>query len=452
MSRLLIIGGGIAGLAAAWRARSLSENGEVTVLEKDARLGGKILTERRDGFVLDAGADGFLSRKPAGVGLCEELGITELLRGQVPRTNRSFVMRAHKLHPLPQGFSGLVPANLQALQETPLLSAAGKLKAMEEPSVPPRRDPGDESVSQFMTRRFGSEAFEALIEPLLAGIYAGDASCLSMEATFPNLRELEQRQGSVLAGLRRQEAGPTSSSAFVTFARGVGELVEALSESLQAARVRLITGAEATAVRRRGGPWRVELSDGALIDAEAVILAVPSGVAARLLDGVDPELSAALGAIPCTSTAVIHLGFRRADLADDLDGYGYVIPRREGSDLRACTWTSSKWEGRAPRGMVLVRLYARRLGSDEDLEVLARAELRDTMGIAATPELTRIFRWPDAMPQYTLGHPRRLETIQARCAALEGLFLAGASYRGVGIPDCIESGFQAGTAALEHMR
>ncbi len=452
MSRLLVIGGGIAGLSAARRARSLSEEVEVTVLEREARLGGKILTEHQGGFVLDAGADGFLSRKPAGVGLCEELGITAMLRGQVPRTSRSFVMRAHKLHPLPQGFSGLVPANLQALQDTPLLSEAGKLKAMEEPSVPPRRDRGDESVSQFMTRRFGSEAFEALIEPLLAGIYAGDASCLSMVATFPNLRELEQRQGSLLAGLQRQETAPLRGSAFVSFPRGVGELVDALRENLRSARVRVVTGAETTAVRRRGGLWRVELSDGAVIDAEAVILAVPSGGAARLLDGVDSELSVALGAIPCTSTAVIHLGFRRADVANDLDGYGYVIPRREGSDLRACTWTSSKWEGRAPQGMVLVRLYSRRLGSDKDLEALARAELRDTMGIAATPELTRIFRWPDAMPQYTLDHPRRLETIQAHCAALEGLFLAGASYRGVGIPDCIESGFQAGAAAMEHMR
>lgn len=190
------------GLSAAWRARSLSPNVEITVIEKERALGGKIQTESREGFLLEAGADGFLSRKPAGMGLCKELGITDMLRAQAARKGRSFVMRAHKLHPLPEGFSGLVPANMEALKETQLLSEEGKRRVMQEPSIPARRDLEDEAVSHFMIRRFGKEVFEALIEPLLAGIYAGDADVLSLNATFPHLRELELRHGSVLAGLR----------------------------------------------------------------------------------------------------------------------------------------------------------------------------------------------------------------------------------------------------------
>lgn len=447
MSRLLVIGGGITGLSAAWRARSLSEATEITVVEKEPSLGGKIQTEARDGFLLEAGADGFLSRKPEGISLCGELGVSGLLRRQVARKSRSFVMRSHKLHPMPEGFSGLVPTNLQALKETQLLSEEGKRRAMQEPSIPARADPGDESIAQFMTRRFGREAFEVLIEPLLAGIYAGDSGFLSLNATFPNLKELEMRHGSVLGGMR----APVHSGfpPFVSFSQGMAEMVRQIWCRLNA--VRLAPATEARVIVRRGRAWLIELADGGAVEADAVIVAVPSGGAARLLEGVDHELADALGAIPSASTAVIHLGFRQRDVGHDLDGYGYVIPRIEASDLLACTWSSSKWENRAPQGMVLLRLYSRRLASDGELEDLARGELKGTMGIVASPVLARVFRWPHAMPQYTLEHPARLEAIQKRVAGLEGIFLAGASYRGVGIPDCIESGFRAARAAMEYL-
>ena len=456
MKRLLVIGGGITGLSAAWRARSLSEPVEVTLLEKERRLGGKILTEHRDGFVLEAGADGFLSRKPAGMGLCEELGITGLLRGQVSRKGRSFVMRSHELHPMPEGFSGMVPENLQALQDTQLLSREGKLRAMEEVSIPARTEAADESVSRFMTRRFGSEVFDALIEPLLAGIYAGDAACLSMEATFPKLRELERRYGSILKGLRGEQASPPRGSPFVTLRPGMAELARALSRGLGG--IRLLTGVEAAAITPRGALWRVELAGGGTMEADALIVTVPAGPAAKLLSGVDADLAQALASIPFASSAIVHLAFPRDRISHDLDGYGYVIPRKEGSDILACTWTSSKWEERAPRGMVLIRVYAGRHGgpdmaarNDNELEELARGELRETMGIDAAPLFARVFRWPNAMPQYTLDHARHLQVIGEKCAGLAGLFLPGASYRGVGIPDCIESGYQAARAAVESL-
>ena len=449
MKSLLVIGGGITGLSAAWRARALSKTVEITLVEKERRLGGKVLTELRDGFVLEAGADGFLSRKSAGIDFCEELGISGLLREQVRRTSRSFVAQGHKLHPLPEGFSGLVPASLDALQETPLLSEPGRQRAMEEPAIPARHEEEDESVQHFMTRRFGREAFETLIEPLLAGIYAGDAAFLSLKATLPQLRELERRHGSVLAGLQRRPASPARRTPFVTFDRGMAQLVSELSRRLAGGGVRIATGTEAGPISRRRGLWRVERAGGAAIEADAVIVTVPSGQAAALVARLDPRLTETLASIPFASTSVVHLAFRREDIASDLEGYGYVIPRREGSGVLACTWTSSKWHDRAPPGMALLRLYTRSQGSDEELEALTRDELRMTMDITAAPVLMRIFRWPAAMPQYTLDHPRRLDEIEARCARLDGLYLAGASYRGVGIPDCIESGSRAARQVME---
>jgi protoporphyrinogen/coproporphyrinogen III oxidase len=444
----------MAGLSAAWRARSLSNDVEITVVDKERVLGGKIRTETCDGFLLESGADGFLSRKSAGTELCTELGILDLLRGQAVRGNRSFVRRSHKLYPLPEGFSGLVPANMEALLETPLLSEEGKRRAMQEPSIPARLDVADEAVSHFMIRRFGKEAFDALIEPLLAGIYAGNADGLSLNATFPSLRELELRHGSVLAGLPAPM--PSRLPAFVTFAEGMAELPRRVSCALGG--VEMLTATAARAITRGLRVWRVELSKGDVLEADAVIITVPSAAAAALLSDVDQELGEVLAGIPSASTAVIHLGFEQKEVSHNLDGYGYVIPRVEGSEILACTWTSSKWGDRAPPGKVLLRLYVGRSGgpdplarSDAELTDTALDELRLTMGIVNQPILVRIFRWRNAMPQYTLDHISRLEVIDARCADLEGIYLAGASYRGVGIPDCIESGFAAAQAATEYM-
>jgi len=454
MRRLVIIGGGITGLSAAWLARRLSREVEITLVEKEPTLGGKIQTEMKDGLVLEAGPDAFLSRKPAGLELCRELGVMDLLRGQIPRVKRSFVMKSHQLHALPEGFSGLVPATMGALRDTQLLSEEGRRRAMQEPAVPARMDSSDESVEQFMARRFGKEAFDALIEPLLAGIFAGDASALSLNATFPNLRDLERKRGSVMSGPRIPDK--PGLPAFVTLAPGMAELPRRVACALPAVRVLPETCAQS--VTRHAGAWRVALSGSPEVEADAVILAVPAGRASALLAGIDGALAEVLASIPFTSSAIIHLAFNRGDVLHSLDGYGYVIPRVEGSEVLACTWTSSKWEGRAPSDLVLLRLYAGRFGGpdvlkreDGGLVELAREELRLTMGITAPPVLARVFRWDHAMPQYTLDHPARLDTIQSRCAGLEGVHLAGASYRGVGIPDCIDSGWRAARDAMERL-
>jgi len=451
--RLVVVGGGISGLAAAWAAAQAGI--DVTLIERDRRLGGKLRTDRVQGFLLEAGPDSFLSRKPAAVKLCDALGISSRLQSRRPQPRRTFVQHQHRLHPMPEGFSGLVPTNLEALKGCPFLSAEARERALREPDIPPRKDEGDESVESFMTRRFGAETFQLLIEPLVSGIYAADAGRLSLESTYPQLRQVELRHGNLTRGLAPGPNQPPAAAtdAFLSLPDGMGELVTHLEAKLDG--VRLLRGARVHRVARRERGFLVE-ADGGTIETDALILATPGHEAAPLVEPMDRDLGALLAGIPAASPAIVHLGYRAESVEQALDGYGYVIPRVEGSLFIACTWTSSKWEGRAPDGMVLLRLYAGRAGgpepgSDSDLVEAAREELSATLGIRAAPVLTRIHRWERGMPQYTLDHPRTRSAIQARLEGNPGLYLAGASYRGVGIPDCIASGQEAARSAIRHL-
>ena len=445
--KVVVVGGGIAGLAAARELERVVPEGEIVLVERTERLGGKLLTERVDGFVIEGAADSFLSRKERGVGLCEELGLGSELVGRKPENARSYVKRGSELYRLPEGLTGMIPTDLDALTETRLLSAEGRNRLADEANLPPAADGEDESIASFVTRRLGREAYDALIEPLMTGIYGGDGEQLSLRATFPNLRALELEHGSVIRGLEAQSAGSASRyPPFVALGPGMQALVAGLLERLQ--QTQFVTGRAALAVRRREHGYEIELG-GERLDADGVVLAVPAHAAGELLVDLDPQLAAAHAEIPYASSAVVTLAYRDEDLAHPLDGYGYVVPRVEGSDVLACTWTSSKWEGRAPAGGVLVRVYAGRFGgrdvtedSDEELVALARDEVR-LVGIEAGPRLARVHRWPLGMPQYVLGHPDRLDRIDSALADHPGLALAGAAYRGVGIPDCIHSGEEA---------
>jgi protoporphyrinogen/coproporphyrinogen III oxidase len=480
MKRLVIIGGGIAGLSAAWEAARhgaprdgtlrdgapRDETLDITLIERDHRLGGKIRTDSVDGFLLEAGPDSFLTTRPDVPRLCDELGIADRLVPRTPRKGHSFIMHGHTLSPLPDGFSGTVPMDTAALAVSPLLSEAGKRRVLEGPEMPAWTGGDDESVASFIVRRFGEEAFELLFEPLLGGIHAGDASLLSREAI------LHAPHRTADAG-PRPPAAPSASAAaarpghlattgapaapFLSFPRGTSELVSALEEHLSG--VTILRGTVAESVRRHVSGYDVELSGGVRRPADAVILATPAHETARLIAPLDPGMQELLGLIPFASSVVIHLAYRRADVSHPLEGYGYLIPSVERSDLVACTWSSQKWEGRAPEDHVLLRLFAGRFGrrdllgrSDEELFRLARGECAATLGITAEPVLQRLHRWDLGMPQYTVGHVRRVEAITARAAALPGLFLAGSSYGGVGIPQCVESGAAAAAAALSYLQ
>lgn len=455
-SRVVVIGGGITGLAAAERIVARMGAGSITLIESAPALGGKIVTEHADGFVFERGPDSFLASKPQGIALCEQLGLEVIETNATMR--RSFVKRAGRLFPLPEGLTGLVPSRLKPLLSTGILSRRGKVRAAMELLVPRAHGDGDESVGAFVRRRFGNEAWRWIVEPLLSGIYAGDGDVMSLRATFPQLRETERRHGSILRPLLFT---PVSSVAarrgFVSLPGGMQQLSDALASRLAGERV--LTGTSVASVAHAARGYIVTLTNGETVTAASVIAAVPAHAAAPMLQSIDPLLAEELETIPFVSTATVSLIFKRSDLSSVLDGFGYVSPRAEGGAVIACTWTSNKFPSRVPAGHVLLRLFIGRAGSDAIVEAvddalvtIARDELRRVHGITAVPRLVRIARWPRAMPQYTMGHGERVTRILALANAHPGLFVAGASYRGVGIPDCIASGWSAADAVISHLQ
>jgi protoporphyrinogen/coproporphyrinogen III oxidase len=439
--RVAVIGGGIAGLAAARRLESIVPDAEIVLVEREQELGGKVGTERVGGFVIERAPDSFLSRKPRGVELCEELDLTEELIARRPEHAQTFVRRGDDLHPLPEGLTGMIPTNLDALERGSLLSAQGLERFREEPHVPVLAGKGDESVGAFVSRRFGREAYEALVEPLMTGIYGGDGDRLSLAATFPQLRAVELEHGSVLSGL--VSLSPGARPAFISLRDGMGQLAERLARDL--VRTRAINGTAVTRLARTAADYELSLSNGEVVSAAGLVLATPAFATAELVADLDPELAALHAEIPYGSSAVVTLAFSRADVIP-LHGYGYLVPRAEGGDVLACTWSSQKWEGRAPEGSVLVRVFVGRAGgrdvtldTDDELVDIARVELA-RLDVTVQPTLTRAQRWPLGMPQYVLGHPERVSRIEERLAEHPRLSVAGAAYRGVGIPDCIASG------------
>ncbi len=448
---VLVVGGGISGLAAAESLVRGDARVRVTVVEAAARFGGIVGTERADGFVMERGPDVVVAAKPATRALAERLGIADRLTGT--RVRGAYVYRAGALRRLPAGLSGLMPTRLRPLATSRLLSVGGLLRVASEPwrggGASVREQ--DESLETFVVRRLGREAYDRLVEPLLTGIYAGDGARLSLASTFPQLRQLEREHGSLLRGLRARAAVAPASDAppFLSFRGGMDELVEGLVRYLEGTgRVTLRAGVAARSLRapRAAGP-ALTLADGTTLVGDAVVLALPARASAALLAPLDSMVARELLAIPHGSTATVTLAVAAADVPRALDATGYVVPRAEGRAALACTWASSKLEGRAPAGAALFRLFfggARRpeLAERDDayLVGLARQELREVLRVTAAPRLVRVTRWLGAMPQYELGHAARVAAVEARVAALPWLAVAGNAFHGVGVPDCIRSG------------
>jgi protoporphyrinogen/coproporphyrinogen III oxidase len=453
--KLVVVGGGIAGLSAAHRAVELaSERGmslDLTLIEARERLGGTIASERVDGFLVEAGPDSFLSEKPWALALCRRLGVEDRLVRTDDRFRRVFVWHRNRLHPLPDGFQLLAPTALRPFVTSRLFSLPGKLR-MALDLVLPRGCDDDESLGAFVRRRLGAEALERVAQPLVAGIYTADPDDLSLLATMPRFIELERRERSIILGLRRalrRAPVPGTSGArwslFVTVADGMETLVMHLASRLPAGSV--VLKQRVSALERVDDRWRVTAAEGGRFHADRVIVATEAHAAARLTRYLDPALATLLEEIPYASAATVSLGYRRADVPHALDGFGFVVPRREGRALLAATFSSVKYPGRAPADHVLIRgflggmLNAGVLAEDDDrLVTLAHGELGMALGITAEPVLIRLHRWPGSMPQYRVGHLTRVETIERALDGLPGLTLAGAAYRGVGIADCVRSG------------
>lgn len=465
VNRIVVVGGGIAGLSAAFYAHREAPDARITVLESSSRWGGKITTERvpwnGGQFIIEGGPDTFLATKPYAVALCQELGLDERLHGTNPKTRNTYILHRDRLLPLPDGLAMMVPTNIPAILGSQLVSWPGKARMGLDFLLPPHSPNGDESLGAFVSRRLGREAYENLIEPLMSGIYAGDGDALSLASTFPYLRDLELKYGSLARGalqMRKQSGRKPvqgSRSAFLTPRTGLAEIVESLVENLASNHVGLRLNTKTRRVTSDGSGYQVELEAGPSLEVDSVILAAPAFISGNLLAALDPELASTLRDIPYASTATVSLAYRQSDLPEALDGYGYVIPRRAGRRALACTWTSTKFPHRAPEGYALLRVFIGRAGQDVsanegELLALAREELRLTLGIEAQPLVWRAFVWNKAMPQYNLGHPELLKRIETALERHPGLALAGNGYRGIGIPDCIHSGELAVERIFKH--
>ena len=464
LDRVIVIGGGLTGLAAAHRlvagSAHLRRPIQVKLLEAKDRLGGAIWTDRRDGFLLEGGADSFITNKPAGIDLCREIGLSDQLIGTDATRRRSFVVRSGRLVPVPDGFVMMAPSRLAPILTSPILSWRGKLRVLLEPFVPRKTDESDESLGAFAKRRLGREAFERLVQPLVGGIYTADPNDLSLAATLPQFAAMERDHGSLSRAGRRQSREDRAGSGaryglFASLKNGMDGLPRALASALPIGVIE--TNAPVRRIIRPdpAGPWRVELLEGPPIEAAAVLLASEAHASARLVDGFDPELSLQLRSIPYASSIVANVAFRRDAIAHPLDGFGVVVPAIEGRSILAASFTSVKFPGRAPADSVLLRVFVGGATQpdlfdldDSAIERLLQRELAELLGASGDPLFTEIARHPRGMPQYTMGHLDRVAAIRARQAKHAGLALAGNAFGGVGIPDCIRSGQEQADAIL----
>jgi oxygen-dependent protoporphyrinogen oxidase len=484
-----IVGGGIAGLASAYYLQQKARQADLpltySLIESAPAFGGKISTDVQDGFVIEGGPDSFITQKPAALRLCRELGLGDRLVGTNDAQRKVYVLDGGQLRPLPDGVMLVIPTKFTPFALSPLISLPGKVRMGLDLFIPPRRDNSDESLADFIRRRLGQEALDKIAEPLMAGIHVADPERLSLQATFPRFIALEQKYGSLIKGMLAQKArsvrnhngtGP-KLPLFMTLRGGLRELVETLAARLEG---ELLPGTRVVGLDRdpgssasENGRYRLHLENDRTLLADAVILATPAYVAADMVELMHPALAAELRAIRYVSTATVSLGFRRAEFEHPLDGFGFVsararhprsAPRAEdkksrpssSTPLAACTWTSTKFSGRAPDEHVLVRGF---VGGprheelvdlpDQTLVEGVREELRRVMGVHARPVVTRIYRWPQANPQYDVGHLERVGQIEALAADLPDLYFTGSAYRGVGIPDCIEQGQNTAEAVLQ---
>jgi oxygen-dependent protoporphyrinogen oxidase len=466
--RIVVIGGGISGLAAAHRLTELRPPSHVTLIEASSRLGGTIRTDERDGFLLERGPDSFISEKPEAVALAKRLGLESRLIETNETYRRSFIVRNGRLRAVPEGFQLLAPSRIWPFLTTDIFSLAGQARMAADLILPRRSANGlsDESLSSFVRRRLGREALERMAQPMVGGIYTANPETLSLRATLPRFLDMEREHRSlILAMLRKarsqadaEKSGTSGArySLFLSFDGGMEVLVQALEHALvqssatTLAQVDIRKNTRVQSLSWTGASWTIQTQTGETLGADALCLAVPAYIAAQLLSNVDAELSTQLNQIKYASTATINFAYDRAAIQHPLDGFGFVVPFIERRSLIACTFSSVKFAGRAPENHVLLRAFVggalqpEMFALDEtDMLSSVERDLRELLGIKTRPLFAEVAKWQNSMPQYEVGHLDRVEQIDDELSQIPALALAGNAYRGAGIPDCIRSGEKA---------
>lgn len=472
--RIAVVGGGIAGLTATFGLSEAQRAGaliEAYLFEASPRLGGALRTERIDACVVEAGADSFLTEKRDAIEVCHQVGLSDQLIGSEDAQRKTLILHQGRLVPLPEGFDFLVPTRFLAAARTPLLSLRDKLALAAEVWVRPPTHTGDESVASLVERHFSPGLRENIVDPLLMAVYGGDSHLLSAQAVLPRLVEMEQRWGSLIRGFRqaarerkRQRAqqphqATVRGSLFTTLREGLESLVGALGARL--GNVRVVCGrrvVEIIATPASGGGYQLRFEGNESFDANAVILALPAYQSARLLAARDPMLADRLAEIPYSSSLIVAVAYD-ARVQETLPrAFGFLVPREEKLRIRACTFVGQKFRHRVASNRALLRCF---LGgvrdeavlqlSDAEVAATVQRELRRVLRITGDPVFLKVYRWPQALAQYTVGHPERLSVIRSRLAEHRGLFLCGNAYQGVGIPDCIRSGKAAAADCLRQL-
>ncbi len=466
MTRIAIIGAGISGLSTAFaierQARAAGLPVEIVVLEKEPRTGGKIWTIRDEGYLCEWGPNGFLDSKPMTLDLCRELEISGRLLRSDDNARKRYIYSGGMLHRLPE--------NGPSFLSSKLISWPGKLRLACEPLVAAKRDGEDETLAAFARRRLGGEALDKLIGPMVSGIFAGDPETMSLKSCFPRIHELEQEYGGLIRAMVKlakqkkaeRKAGKAVGSAagpggvLTSFTDGIQELTDAVGSALKGS---VRSGTAVTGLRPRAGGFDLELADGGHLEADLVVSAAPAWALAELTAPLDQALAGLLQDIPYAPMNVVCFGFQRGKIPRDVDGFGYLIPKREGKQILGTLWDSSIFPNRAPEGQVLLRSMmggATNPGAfdlaDGEVTARVRADLKEIMGVVAEPDFVRIFRHQRAIPQYIAGHERRLLAISERLTAFPGLFATGNAFFGVGLNDCVHSSNQIAERVVAFLR
>lgn len=463
--RVVILGGGITGLTTAFylqkEAREKQLPLEIILIEATHRLGGKIQTLVRDGFVIERGPDSFLARKQSASRLANEVGIGDTLVSNT--SGKSYVLAKERLHPMPGGSIMGIPTQIGPFITTGLFSLTGKMRAAAD-FILPKSDPAqDQSLGYFFRRRLGDEVVENLIEPLLSGIYAGDIDQMSLMSTFPQFYEVEQKYRSLVLGMKKSTPAPKKSPAakgskkgmFLTPKGGLQSFVDAIESKLDPGSI--LRGHRVERVQKTENGYRIRLNSGEVLEADTVVSTVPHQVLPAIFP--DYEFFEVFENVPSTSVANVALVFPKEAIEKDIDGTGFVVSRNSDYTITACTWGHKKWPHSCPEDKVLLRCFVGRAGdetvvdlSDDEIIKIVLEDMNKTMNITMEPEFAVISRWKNAMPQYTVGHKDRLSKVLEQVnKELPGVFIAGSSFEGLGIPDCIDQGEAAVEKVLAYL-